>query len=159
MRVQVQLEVHPRDGRVTDVVRRSDVVGQVNRKARISARGTKADFLGFQQHDFIVGKVQAQLPRYGQPGEPSADNGPTGTNLATPRRTRRPFPAEVEPATGVIIGRDFFYFHVVETSRLCSDSGADSPAIPITIMTIAGRFPLTRGRMPTPGGLRMDSVA
>ncbi|MCY1540649.1 hypothetical protein D9M68_763010 [compost metagenome] len=142
LRVQVQLEVHLRDRRVTDVVRCSDVVGQINRKARVSSRGTKTDFLGFQQHDFIVGKIQAQLPRDGQAGKPCAYNGPAGANLTIPGKTRGPFLADVEPATGVIIGRDFFYFHVIGTSRLCGDFGGDPSVIPITLMTIASRFPL-----------------
>ncbi|MCY1363627.1 hypothetical protein D9M68_757660 [compost metagenome] len=83
LRVQVQLEMHPRDGRIADVVRRPDIVWQINCKARISPRGAKADFLGFQQHDFIVGEIQSQLPRSRQPGKPCAHDGPPGTNLTT----------------------------------------------------------------------------
>ncbi len=60
---EIELQADPGGRYVADVVVCADVVGQVDGEAGVAPGGTEADFLGLDQDDLLVGKMQRQLAR------------------------------------------------------------------------------------------------
>lgn len=60
---EIELQGDPGCRYVADVVVGADVVGQVDGEAGVAPGGTEADFLGLDQDDLLVRKMQRQLAR------------------------------------------------------------------------------------------------
>lgn len=107
---EIELQADPGCRYVADVVVGADVVGQVDGEAGVAPGGTEADFLGLDQDDLLVRKMQRQLARGGEAGEAGADHHPAGGAPAVVGRLRPPRRAEVVPAAGTVVGREVGYF-------------------------------------------------